>query len=525
MVRALVTSLALLCIAGSSFAQCPGGNCGQSQFTRPAGMYGTPASYGGVVQINDLATPPTVRSNAVPKCQYAALVRVLFITPGDQEQEVGSGFIADRLGENAVVVTCAHGYKTLKRVRVDLQDGRQFDAAVIGVDAIKDICVCVIRDPGIAPLVMANDPPKAGEKLYMAGFPGGNRYLGTWGVANGWVSPSQAFKDTFLSTTCHVESGCSGGPILNERGEVVAIVTGSMMGGSTGPCLQKTLPEMQMAKLSYQTTAVTYQDSMFPWRNKMEKSQQRTNQELSQISGTLRAIQSAPPAMVPVPQAQPAAAACPDYSPVLNQMNNVLQQHGAAIAEMPKLVDKAVDEKLKPLNEKVDATAANIAKHGTLMERIAADKAQHPDESTLKAFLHAEVAKFKPGSDGDAKMDHKDTILIVVAGLGILLLIAGLVHYHRTGHGLVAEALIKAGKPGLAEKEEAFHDKIHGAIKSGMAAAGVATGNPLPAAGLAIDKIHDVKALLESLHAKMDNNTAVSAQAAQAATATATAAK
>jgi serine protease Do len=141
----------------------------------------------------------------------------------------------------AIVVTCAHGYNALNDVVVLTQDGRSFQSNVLGVDTLHDIMVVRIQDPGITPMMITKEVPEVGDKLFMAGFAGGqfSGFKGLAGVMEKVVSPSKNGESNFLAASFIATPGCSGGPILNARGEVVSIVTGS--GENTvGPILALT---------------------------------------------------------------------------------------------------------------------------------------------------------------------------------------------------------------------------------------------------------------------------------------------
>ncbi len=171
---------------------------------------------------------------------YPALVVTEFGAPGRSERTVGSGVIVAADGKMATVLTCAHGYKALMKVVVIIQGGQRYCADIVGVDAVQDVMLLEIADPGIASHPIAATEPARGERVYICGFVGGSlsAYAGSWGTVKQWVSPKVRGRSTFIETTCVSKNGQSGGPILNSRGQVAGIITGNRK-GAIGPCLPR----------------------------------------------------------------------------------------------------------------------------------------------------------------------------------------------------------------------------------------------------------------------------------------------
>lgn len=179
---------------------------------------------------------PARQEQAASPNKYPALV--VTQCSGGGETTVGSGAIVQRDGVRSIVLTCAHGYRNGMTVTVVTGGGKRYQAAVLGVDAIQDVMAVEIADPGVKPFALAESEPAVGEKLYACGFAGGREFFGTWGAVRQFVSPDQGRGWTFIEVTCHTRNGCSGGPILNGRGEMVGLITGGgNEGATTGPCL------------------------------------------------------------------------------------------------------------------------------------------------------------------------------------------------------------------------------------------------------------------------------------------------
>lgn len=402
----------------------------------------------------------------LPSCQYPGLVRTDFIMGRDRA--TGTGFIADKEGDTAIVLTCAHGYKALMQAEVITQNGRRLAAEVLGADPVNDLCVLWIKDPGLPAMRIAAAPPKPGDRVYMAGYAGGVRYNGNWGVLTNFVQPNRSGPATFLDCTCRVEGGDSGGPILVTDGGVVGIVTG---GGPNcvGPCLPLLLPTLKLHRQPFTASGrdgIAYCQSggpLLPWRKGLLAEERKTNQALGTISGQIQAIASQPVAPLPVAPSW-VGGNCPppgpDYGPQISQITATLSKHDTAIGELAKVTDDikdVVSVRLK-VHEKLEG-----------------------------------VKSFFGGGDGDeegivSRLEGRWSKWALIIG-GIV----ALVYWHKNKHGPVAGLLERAGRPKLAERETAIIERLENRIRGGVAAA--ATGNPL--VGAAVSKASDIEDRLE----------------------------
>ena len=96
---------------------------------------------------------------------------------------------------------------------------------VIEDDEASDLVLCILpEDAGIKALPLAAAEPKRGAGVIAIGSQFGvNNLVTTGNVCGQWNSE----KATWILFTAPVSGGSSGGPLLNEKGEVVGIVTGS----------------------------------------------------------------------------------------------------------------------------------------------------------------------------------------------------------------------------------------------------------------------------------------------------------
>lgn len=155
---------------------------------------------------------------------------------GDTPQRgAGSGFI---IAEDGVIVTNAHVVAGADRVTVALKTGEKHEAEVIGADRATDLAVLKIDVDGLEALSFGQSGElRVGEPVVAVGNPFGLGQSVTTGIVSALGRDIQAGPfDNFIQTDAAINRGNSGGPLLNEAGEVIGINTAifSPSGGSVG---------------------------------------------------------------------------------------------------------------------------------------------------------------------------------------------------------------------------------------------------------------------------------------------------
>lgn len=151
-------------------------------------------------------------------------------------QGVGSGFVIDADG---FVLTNAHVVERADNVTVTFQDGRILDGKVLGKDPVTDTAVIKV-DSNNLPAVTIGDSDRVeqGQWAIAIGNPLGLQETVTVGV----ISATHRFSRDigipdkrigFIQTDAAINPGNSGGPLLNARGEVIA-VNSAIIGGAQG---------------------------------------------------------------------------------------------------------------------------------------------------------------------------------------------------------------------------------------------------------------------------------------------------
>jgi serine protease Do len=156
--------------------------------------------------------------------------------PEQRRAGQGSGFIVDAAG---YIVTNAHVVGENNEVKVELADGREFQARVIGRDTATD--VALIKVEAGAPLPALDfgnsDGTRVGEWVMAMGNPFGLGGTVTAGIVSARGRQiGQGPYDDFIQTDASINPGNSGGPLFNAGGEVVGMNTAifSPSGGNIG---------------------------------------------------------------------------------------------------------------------------------------------------------------------------------------------------------------------------------------------------------------------------------------------------
>ena len=162
--------------------------------------------------------------------------------PQYREQRAGgSGVI---ISEDGYIVTNNHVVDGASKLRVKLNDGRKFDAKVIGTDPTTDVALVKIEAEDLPTLPFgSSDSLRLGEWVLAIGSPYNLQSTITAGIVSAKarqldVIPSEFRIESFIQTDAAVNPGNSGGALVNTRGELVGIntviktMTGSYVGYS-----------------------------------------------------------------------------------------------------------------------------------------------------------------------------------------------------------------------------------------------------------------------------------------------------
>ena len=143
----------------------------------------------------------------------------------------GSGVIID--AAQGIIVTNNHVVENGTKFSVDLNDGRLFDAVLVGTDKATDLAVLKIEASGLSQVESVDsDTLRTGDLAFAVGYPLGLDQTLTMGVISGLGRSGlgDAVED-YIQTDAAVNSGNSGGPLLDSRGRLIGINTSILSGG------------------------------------------------------------------------------------------------------------------------------------------------------------------------------------------------------------------------------------------------------------------------------------------------------
>jgi serine protease Do len=146
--------------------------------------------------------------------------------PGSRKPDaVGSGMI---IRSDGYVLTNAHVVKGANEIRVNLNDKRSFSGTVIGTDSFSDLAVVKIDAKDLPAIKIGSSANlRPGEFVVAIGDPLSFDHTVTFGIisAVGRTITDVNGNINFIQTDTAINPGNSGGPLLNLKGEVIAINT------------------------------------------------------------------------------------------------------------------------------------------------------------------------------------------------------------------------------------------------------------------------------------------------------------
>jgi serine protease Do len=140
-----------------------------------------------------------------------------------KQRSGGSGVIVDKEG---YILTNNHVVEGADKVKVQLNDGREFTATVKGQDSRTDLAVLQIKAKDLPAASLGDsDKLEVGEWAIAIGSPFGLEHTVTVGVisAKGRSGLGTGTYEDFIQTDASINPGNSGGPLINIDGEVIGI--------------------------------------------------------------------------------------------------------------------------------------------------------------------------------------------------------------------------------------------------------------------------------------------------------------
>ncbi len=183
----------------------------------------------GVVQITSTTSQPDDGSGSLGTQSSAPV-----------QQALGSGFVIDKTGH---IVTNYHVIEGADQIEVSFSNQDTLTAKLVGSDPSTDIAVLRVEasSRGLTPLDFGDsDDVHVGDTVVAIGNPFGLARSASAGIVSAVqertiTAPNGYPIDHVIQTDAAINAGNSGGPLLNDRGEVIGVNSQiSTAAGSSG---------------------------------------------------------------------------------------------------------------------------------------------------------------------------------------------------------------------------------------------------------------------------------------------------
>ncbi len=174
-------------------------------------------SYGDVLEITEIA-------------ETCNPITVAIQVTTETGTSFGSGFIVTEDGQIITNYHVVDDAKGADAILVKLYDGTNYQADLIGYRSELDVAVLQIRNGGRSydfsyADIGSSDEVMAGERVVAIGSPEGLSYAWTLTVGHVSHADRRLQNQTYIQFDAAVNPGNSGGPLINEYGEVIGVVT------------------------------------------------------------------------------------------------------------------------------------------------------------------------------------------------------------------------------------------------------------------------------------------------------------
>jgi S1-C subfamily serine protease len=166
-------------------------------------------------------------ATAIAAAAQAATVQIRSVDADGRRLGAGTGFLVSADG---MIVTNFHVIQRAHSLEIELPNGDEYaEIYYVAGDPHHDIAILKISADGLAMLPLnGGSDAVVGQRIYTMGHPLGQ----TATFSDGLVSALRTVEAvTLIQITAPLSPGSSGGPVMNDEGEVIGIATMMMRGG------------------------------------------------------------------------------------------------------------------------------------------------------------------------------------------------------------------------------------------------------------------------------------------------------
>lgn len=185
--------------------------------------------------MNEVSITESDSINASVNKIYDAVVLIEVYNKQNNLTASGTGFVYKKDSKSGYILTNHHVIKNASTIKVTFTNNKTVEAKLLGSDEYFDIAVLSIDKEYVTMVAEIGDSTKSsiGDTVFTVGSPLGSEYMGTVtkGILSGTnrqisVSTNNGnYIMDVLQTDAAINSGNSGGPLVNINGEVIGITS------------------------------------------------------------------------------------------------------------------------------------------------------------------------------------------------------------------------------------------------------------------------------------------------------------
>jgi len=165
-----------------------------------------------------------------------SVVYIMARCKGNTSYNWGTGVI---VSSDGYIITNTHVIEDCVTADVGLSDGKTYEAKLVGADSVSDLAILKIEADNLTPALFADSGTvNVGDAAIAIGNPLGETYRFT--MTNGIISAKDRSVNhngtmmNLLQTNAAINEGNSGGPLFNDRGQVVGITNMKIINTESG---------------------------------------------------------------------------------------------------------------------------------------------------------------------------------------------------------------------------------------------------------------------------------------------------
>jgi S1-C subfamily serine protease len=134
-----------------------------------------------------------------------------------------------------LIITADHVLEREEELSVETHDQRALPAELAGRDPSSDLAVLRVSGLGLQPATSASETARVGQLLLSVGRPGSEGPMASLGIVSALGGPLRTWRgsmiERYIQTDAIPYPGFSGGPLVDARGDVLAIMTTGLVNG------------------------------------------------------------------------------------------------------------------------------------------------------------------------------------------------------------------------------------------------------------------------------------------------------